>query len=628
MSSIDKYVEEHAQNLDRRVRVTNSGGRIVGRINGQVVFNVADRYGYLNDNERAIIQRGVNNYLVQEREEAARRAEEEARRRREEEERRRRLEAERQSAIAQARTAIQNKKAEAERYFNSLTNPAVPTIVVPQEIKDVFDTSSLIASTKSEMEKNVREANDMLKNKKESTLRLLNSNLNSINNATTASARQIAQTTNNISFTADLSGFNKDNQKIIQNLNNVLRSCENVLKQLKEVDRKYHNQTTQSLIQRVRNIPIKTTKDLQKVVDMINSAIGAIADEADKAAIQASLNELSKANEGLMELKLSSDVEIGQVYEIPKFENEINVTKNTILGIREKLLSAEFTTASSAVLIQVQQYLESAELGEAVYQSGKEIVDQLEKISLEDERLKPAFDAFTRAKEDALLNGLDVDMEFDPVNSEAQLDAIAEQLAIKQIEDSKSEMWNRAVATKVLMNETGYDQIGAKEEEGMLVFIYARKDLQGVVMQVTVTAEGMRRRLIGVKMNGKETPIEAIKEAGRKLEAENEPATFLDNYNKLFPEAQMAEDYGLADDPGIEEVIENNGNYDLDEENKVNEYCTIMGQEEEATIVSTISTIVSAPAQRANINTVIANDNKKYQKRKAQAIKAKYQTKD
>ena len=41
--------------------------------------------------------------------------EEEERRRREEEERRRRLEAERQSAIAQARTAIQNKKAEAER---------------------------------------------------------------------------------------------------------------------------------------------------------------------------------------------------------------------------------------------------------------------------------------------------------------------------------------------------------------------------------------------------------------------------------------------------------------------------------------------------------------------------------
>ena len=634
MSSIDKYVEEHAQGLDRRVRVTNRNGHIVGKIDGRVVFDVADRYGYLNDSERRQIERGVNAYLAEEaeerrrrrEEEERRRREEEERRRREEEERRRRLEAERQAAIASGRTVIQNKIREVENFFNGISAPAKSNVQPNREILELFDVSEFLNSAQDEINQINRDATRDIQNKKQSVLNLLNSNLNSLPNVPNAEeARNVANRSSNVKYSFDPSGYNDRSNKLNKQLNETIQACNRVYEQVMAFDRKYNNSTSKSLIQRVKNIKIRNTKDLKQVLNMIESAVGALESEEEKRVMQESIKALSKANEGLMQLNLQADVNLGEKYEIPTFDVEINEVKQNLTAIREELLSAEYSTCSAEIMMEVENYLSELQLGEQAYSKGKEIADRLKTVKLQDQRLRPAYDAFIRAKDDALKFGVDVPFDFDPDDPEGQIDAIAEKVAIKQIEDANEEMWNRGQATHALMDGLRYDLIGMKEEEGMLVYIYAREDLEGVVMQVNVTEEGIRRKLIGIKMNGQESSVETIKEAARILEEQGEPELFMGGYRTAFPEAFVAGDVGWSDSEGIEQVLEENGVYDLDEEGKVEAYRQIVKEKPQATFSSVPRYV---PPKSHSINVTIAKDRDMNKKKYAQKNVKRYQTKE
>lgn len=100
MSSIDKSVRWEAQRHDSRVRVVNTLGRIKGYIGGEKIFDIADRYGYMNESERRIVSNSIQEYK---RIEA-----------RLEEERRRRAEEERKAALESARLALEEKSKEVQ----------------------------------------------------------------------------------------------------------------------------------------------------------------------------------------------------------------------------------------------------------------------------------------------------------------------------------------------------------------------------------------------------------------------------------------------------------------------------------------------------------------------------------
>ena len=632
MSSIDKDVITFAKNIDSRVRVTNSGGRIVGRINGQVVFDIADRYGYMNDNEKSRVRQAMNTFLYEESEEGRRRREEEERRRREEEERRRReeeerrrrLEEQRQQAISQSRAIIEQKRAEVERYFNNLSINQNSTFIVPNELSEMLDISNLVANTKASLEKNQKDAQASIRHSKENLLKLLNSTSLSLGAATNASAAtELGNRAKQITFAFDTKSVNDKNSEIVASLNSILNQCTAVLKKVKEANNKYHNETTAALLNRIKNIPITTTKDLQKVTTMLNDAIASIADEKEKAKLQEAINSLNEANEGLMNMHLSSNVDSGSKYEIPTYLEEINMLKSTIISIRENLLNASFTSLSVAQMSEVDNYIANSETGEQMYNLGQQIIDRLQSVALSDERMKPTYNAFLKAKEEAQSLGIEVDMNFDPLEGEGQLDQICDMVAVKQIQEEKKTLWESAMATQALMDGLSWDVLGEKEEEGVVSFIYARKDVPGVVMQVNITSDNIRRKLIGVKVNGKETSIEAVKEAGRKLEALNEPSMFMNGFKTIFPESVLDQDFGLADDPGIDEVIKRNGIYDLDEENKTNEFNEITG--ENIKEVSTVNAIKYVASTSQSITNTLKNEASLHRQKKAAANKARYQ---
>ena len=70
MSSIDKYVVGEARRYNPNVSVSTYNGRIVGSVNGTVVFDIADRYGYLSDSERSIIRNAMHEYDLERQERA------------------------------------------------------------------------------------------------------------------------------------------------------------------------------------------------------------------------------------------------------------------------------------------------------------------------------------------------------------------------------------------------------------------------------------------------------------------------------------------------------------------------------------------------------------------------------
>lgn len=630
MSSIDKYVEEHAKNIDRRVRVTNSGGRIVGRINGQKVFDIPDRYGYLNDNERGIIQRAMATYLNEERhqreEEERRRREEEERRRREEEERRRRLEEQRQRSIASARTVIEAKKKEVENFYSHLTTGIPALNGVDKEITDSFDISGIIANANNQLSNLQKDALKEIEGKKNAALATLNSSLKSLPNvADAASADRLASQASSLHPSFNSSEYTERASKVQEKLNSTIQAATKVLRQLLDFDKKYNSPTSKSLLQRVKNIKISSTKELQEVVNLIQTTIGAIEEEKEKAEFQKVLQELNKENAGLMEVHLLADVNTGHTYEIPKFTEEINEVKTTITAIRESLLTAEYSTISTELMSEVENYLSEFKEGEENFAKGQDLLNKLETTRMQDARLEPAYTAFKRAREDAISKGCDIDFDFDPDNPDAQLDEIADRVVAIEIEQANELMWERGTSTQALMDGLGYEMLGIKEHEGMLVYIYARQDLKGVVMQVTVTEEGVRRKLIGVKEGDKETSNEQIKQMAQLLEQQEEPMQFMEGYKVIYPDCYIASDCGFSDTPGIEEVLDANGVYDLDEENKISEFRQITnGQNTEQNITIGVSV---TQVHRVSVNAVIDKERTEYKQKKVAQAKKRYQTK-
>ena len=62
MSSIDKGVEKVVHEMGRNIRVERKGNTIYGYSNGEVVFTLADRYGWITKEEQDAVKRQIRSY--------------------------------------------------------------------------------------------------------------------------------------------------------------------------------------------------------------------------------------------------------------------------------------------------------------------------------------------------------------------------------------------------------------------------------------------------------------------------------------------------------------------------------------------------------------------------------------
>ena len=628
MSSIDKYVEDYAKNIDRRVQVTNSNGMITGRINGRVVFSVPDRYGYLNDSERASVSRQMNSYLNQESaqraEEERRRREEAERRRREEEERRRRLEEARQNAIKAGTTTLNSKKREIEAQFNALKLQKAEKLTMSSNVTSTFNVAPLISNLNDELENIVVNTNNDIERAKDSLIKSIESTIRTLSSGTSAQAvQQMVANKMNLSASFNKTSANKEISEVKTKLKKLEATCNEVYKEVKKFTQKYNNSVTQMLEHRIKNIEITKVSDFSKITALLNDSVEFIKAEAEREEMLKSIKELSKASDDLSTLKLASNVEVGNVYDINLFENEITNKKQILISIKESLQLAPYTTMNADLLNSVTSSIENSDLGEEKLNQINRLIDMVSEVKVKDERLKPNYNSFLKAREDALSYGIDVEGTFDPTDPESQLDRIVDSIVQKELENERELQISRLASTKVLMESLGYNLIGLEEAGSVKSMIFARSDLKDVVMEVDVTSEGIRRTLIGVKTNGQQSSNEAIKAAARVLESQDEPNNFMAGYNVIYPDALVGEDFGFADDPNIDEVIDRNGVYDLDETNKTEIFKQITGTTETYTETVKASYI---PSRSVTLRASVKAEAKKYEKKRAQKLKARYQT--
>ena len=634
MSSIDKYVEEAAKNVDSRVKVTNSGGRIIGRINGQVVFNIADRYGYLHDDEKQTVQNGVRRYLRQEQnaeeerrrreEEERRRREEEERRRREEEERRRRLEEQRQAAMAAARRAVENKRQEVERYFGNIQNPVGSSKNLDPELASMFDMNGVVsaasndvATLRSSFDKKLSEAKRAALARVEDEARRINANMS------TESANQVVASVGGVHPSFDPKPFTDRFNELNEGVNQIIAAARAMMQQLRAFDAQFHNEVSASLLQRVKNIKIRNTADFAQIVEMVQQTTQTMQETAARAELERSVQAFMNASGKLSGLSISCDVELGHELERPSFAPQIAEKKQRILQMRNDLLHAEYTTLETATSNDIIAFYESEEDSEETLRACDRILDTLQKVAIEDQRLEVKYEAFQRSVAEARSRGIPCDQPFDTRDPDGQRDQIDEQIFVQELEAAKEEMWSRNFTTDAIMQELGYELISVEEVGGVMVSnTYAKKGMEGAVMQVLVTKDGVHRRLVGIKTQGQESSVETVKEAGRMLERENEPARFLQGYKTCYPEAVMAEDMGLADDPGIDRVIEDNGSYDLDASGKAEVFRSVVGETQTQQKVSTY-----IPARQHDVSVTIQREATNQRARMKQQTVKRYQTK-
>lgn len=628
MSSIDKYVEDYAKNIDRRVQVTNANGMITGRINGRIVFSVPDRYGYLNDSEKASVSRQMNQFFSQERAareaEERRRREEEERRRREEEERRRILEEQRQSAIREGTRRLNTKKAEIEAEFEELKMEKAEKVSVNSNVSNSFNVSPLINNLNDELENIVTKTNKDIERAKESLIQSIESTIRTLKSGQNATAvNNMVQSKMNLHASFDKKSATKEISEVKTKLKSLEKECNAIYAEVKKFTTKYNNSVTKMLETRIKNIQIDKVSDFNKITALLNDSIGYIEQENERQEMLNSIKEFAKASDELSTVKLASNVEIGNVYDINLFESEIANKKQILMSIKESLQLAPYTTMNADLLSSITSSIENSDLGEEKLTQINRLIDMVSEVKVKDERLKPNYNSFLKAREDALSYGLEVENTFDPTDPDSQLDRIIDSIVQKELENERELQMSRLVSTKVLMESLGYNLIGIEEAGSMKSMVFARSDLKDVVMQVDVTTEGIRRTLIGVKTNGQQTSNEAIKAAARVLESLDEPNNFMAGYNTIYPDALVGEDFGFADDPNIDEVINRNSVYDLDEANKTEIFKQITGTTE--TYAETVKASY-IPARSVTVKASVKAEAKKYEKKRAQKLKARYQT--
>lgn len=575
MSSIDKYVIQEAKRQNPNVQVVNSAGRIVGRINGQVVFNIADRYGYLSSSESLAIQSGIKAYeLAQERE-------------------RQRLEAERLERERRRKAA-----------YNALVNNV-------QRAKNSFETA--YESAKRAYEKTRPDFSDLLKkldkynveafkekaqdiNRKFDVSRQLideryQQRLQEINRISGSLNSEMSQT----SIDQKSSELNRINinfndiqfpREAVNTLSQELTQIQTVFTEIEGLENnllKYENDGIMGAIitkavAEIHNQKITSLADVNGLLGQVQAAVS----EAKNAAFSA---KIDKSNEriAVLDAVSASCIHIREIvnsstYKENDFSIEIAQEANAVNEIYSDLFNAEYSTCSKedseSVCNEIQEILMSGASDEKTLLHLRSLRESGKSYKNADRALETEYADYQSKRDELIAAGVDEsDIEaFDLKNYSAQCKRLNKELLKQDIENAKSGARISFLTANEIMEQNGYKllytQMTGEGESGSLACqgVYARPGCPGVVWQVITTNESVHRSIIGIqRADGSATLTDRVKEVAEIEERENSVVNFLQEYNKYNSIQGFVETVDVAT-PNSTETIEKNGCFKLTKE--------------------------------------------------------------
>lgn len=580
MSSIDKYVEDTARSYDSRIRVTNNFGRIVGKINGEVIFNISDRYGFLNDSERQTIYSQIELYHEKENEERKIREEEE----------RRRKEEERQRELANLENEINNK---------------LQTININiQNLKNIYQEKR---TTAIQMNDNVEEIKNILPLANTEGLTTKNANLlANLENKYLSSNNELINI--KLSIQDIQKSFNKNSSiddllKAKEQLTKINLNPKNYdLKTEIEITKKEINETKQNALslariikdssiitdefvksqiyQEINNINIIDHKKITMALNSIQNRI-----ETHKISLVRKENDekIKKFNNLEALIKATKDLIEFNVNDTYSLNNKTEQNHKFASNAMEKLLKLNQipfkVTNMDLTKIQTELYKKMLNPSD-VEDDQKWLKDLMNNLDVELDKAsiyQNQYEEFSKLKEELKQYGINEIEEFNCENSLAQLQSLESKIINQMEEAEQGNLYETYFKIIESMQDTNYEVFKTDNDQYSIEVYFINKKYPGVLTRFIIDNNGsFRRSIVGLKIGQYATETNKILEIAQEME--NDVEQFLTSYEGLTQkQANITESVLFDDENSIEKIYEN-GYFELTGDG-INQYNQYMGIE-------------------------------------------------
>lgn len=588
MSSIDKYVEQEAKNIDPRISVCHEGTNIVGRINGQTVFSIQDRYGYLNSRESAIISESAHRFQQEERE-ALERA------------RAQQVKTELKNAIRTKLNRLNAGKTTAQMTTANFINET--NSLSRQAASESFDLSVLTQQLAS-----LSNAITQLGKNADFSYSEQIKRLNSISvkeNDTLATYQSLLSRVKQIDSEIDYDISSTVRQKLSQIkaiLDEISRRSSQIKHRISQLNELGVNFSSNVKISSVHDLDV-LEEELHARIDEIN----AIKATKETAECLATIREINRT----LSHKEIGPYSVENEYAVITYKNEIaEISRNVRIAYGKLKTASEtsFTTCSVDEINRVTAYLDELDVlnpdDEGTYNHLKSLMDKYRKYITEDENQQRNYRDYCAKVEELKQSGAsEYEIErFNPhtYESEQKSRIIQQLLEIDYDRSSRLAQQNITIAIDHFQNK-GYlpikIELGAGGEDSLACeAVFAIPGCNGVVVQVVADENGISKKLLGIqRTNGRATPTERVMEVSRKLDADEDG---FDDVNRLSEAGFYVSSAVDSDTENAMNYIENNGSYSLTEEEEttyddIHSNATPAAQQKWATNLATTTRITT-----------------------------------
>lgn len=608
MSSIDKGVENVARGCDPSARVVRSGDKLMVKVNGVTVVTLADRYGYINESERAAIERGIRNYRIEQRrrdEEERRRREEEERRRREEE--RRRLEAERRRAVAALNREKQNAAALVDASVKAAEEAA-------KNMRKKLDALALdggghdVSKFNAEIAEASKKADAELARVKSKAARL---------------KREIAgfdatQTKEAYDATAKLKGMDKSvacdlsdcGYDRIKREREALKTALDALVQVEErmasiAAGNGAAARVADMIAKIRGAKIACAADAEKLAADLSGRMSALRSELyDDAtsALRAEIDEICGRLEDRTVWRSDESVVYTRSHSV---EREVKENAERTIAEYTRLVEADYTVCDRDKALGAIEYAKRvlAEQGDdaADRDALRALIDEAEEYSRRDGELRKHYDDYLDLRgmleeRGELTENLS---EFDVFYHETQRNKMIEKLVRLDVEDFAEQTEVAYMAACRVMIDLGFKMLACDLSDGAAYeAIFVKEGRNGAAWQIVAEGDRVTRRLVGIRRaNGDVSSVDSRMAAALADEEAGDDIEFVRRLAELSDRTALTGAVSTGDD-GSREAIEKNGVFALESEDAEREYDRLVGGETASTQTAVRRVEIYAP--RAN----------------------------
>ena len=587
MSSIDKGIRDIANDLDSRIQVRHQGDQIIGTINGEVVFSVTDRYGYVNSYERSLVVEGVVAYKERKRREREAyelaKIEEQRRKEREEQER---LERARIQAIAEVNDLIVKKRSLVEsqrkqdlekvKIIQSRITKLKADLITVQNNKcgvDINYISNKIREVENKVNSNINLINQYYDSIL-SEIKNISSKVN--NNISTEEANKLKSQINKLKVIIELDlSSNYEIEKIDKEIKSAkvaiekISSLASTLETFKNCGGRIEILVDET-ISKIKNTKFSSISDLNNLIDNFKNSLFEIKRELELE--QFGQND-SVANELVGVIKACDEIKVlisESTYQAKDYRQAIQSAASNLIDQLNEVFDKEETTIDfdriTSILERLKDILSSESSNQETLKEIENLENEYKGLLQKDEIDLLLLKEYNKIKEELLKYGVKEEdiASFNADNYSDIKSTLKEQLKTAKREHDLDVLNTAYLETTMIMEEMGYEVFYRYGDDNIRETLFTRPGYDGVLWQIIVLPDGsINRRIIGVNKGDTQTDIEYVIEVAKEMDEKGDSIEFIKKYQKLKGGPISVETAVEHDSENVREVIMQNGYFDV-----------------------------------------------------------------